>query len=72
MASDAELIGRSLAGDEEAFVEVIRRHQAAVGAYLTRRAGQGVAEDLLEPHCGRCQVCERNVLVPGPGSDRRA
>ena len=47
MASDAQLIARSLAGDGEAFVEVIRRHEAAVGAYLTRRAGCGAAEELL-------------------------
>ncbi|MGH3397747.1 MAG: RNA polymerase sigma factor [Streptosporangiaceae bacterium] len=47
MASDAELIGRSLAGDGEAFVEVVCRHEAAVGAYLTRRAGREVAEELL-------------------------
>ena len=47
MASDAQLIVRSLAGDGEAFVEVIRRHEAAVGAYLTRRAGRGAAEELL-------------------------
>jgi DNA-directed RNA polymerase specialized sigma24 family protein len=47
MASDAELIAQSLAGDGEAFVEVIRRHEAAVGAYLARRAGRELAEDLL-------------------------
>jgi RNA polymerase sigma-70 factor (ECF subfamily) len=47
MTSDAELIGRSLAGDSEAFMEVIARHEAAVGAYLTRRAGREAAEDLL-------------------------
>jgi RNA polymerase sigma-70 factor (ECF subfamily) len=47
VASDAELIGWSLAGDGEAFVEVIRRHEAAVGAYLARRAGREVAKDLL-------------------------
>jgi len=47
MDSDAELIGRSLGGDGEAFVEVIRRHEAAVGAYLARRAGRELAEDLL-------------------------
>ncbi|MGH3158351.1 MAG: RNA polymerase sigma factor [Streptosporangiaceae bacterium] len=47
MASDAELIVRSLAGDGEAFVEVIRRHEAAVGSYLVRRAGREVASDLL-------------------------
>ena len=47
MASDAELIGRSLAGDGEAFMEVICRHEVAVGAYLARRAGRAAAEDLL-------------------------
>jgi DNA-directed RNA polymerase specialized sigma24 family protein len=53
MASDAELIARSLAGDGEAFVEVIRRHEAAVGAYLARRAGRELAEDLLGEVWGR-------------------
>ena len=47
MTSDAELISRSLAGDEEAFMEVIGRHEVAVGAYLARRAGREAAEDLL-------------------------
>src|SRR6201994_4809219 len=44
---DAELIARSLDGDQDAFVEVVRRHEAAVGAYLARRAGRDLAEDLL-------------------------
>jgi RNA polymerase sigma-70 factor (ECF subfamily) len=44
---DAELIARSLGGDEDAFVEVVRRHEAAVGAYLARRVGRQQAEDLL-------------------------
>ena len=44
---DAELIGRSLSGDQDAFVAVVRRHEAAVGAYLARRAGRDRAEDLL-------------------------
>ncbi|QFG22358.1 RNA polymerase sigma factor [Actinomadura sp. WMMB 499] len=44
---DAELIARSLDGDGNAFVEVVRRHEAAVGAYLARRAGRETAEDLL-------------------------
>ncbi|MDR2988512.1 MAG: sigma-70 family RNA polymerase sigma factor, partial [Nocardiopsaceae bacterium] len=44
---DAELITRSLGGDADAFVEVVRRHEAAVAAYLARRAGRDVAEDLL-------------------------
>jgi RNA polymerase sigma factor (sigma-70 family) len=47
MESDAELIGRSLTGDGEAFMEVICRHEAAVGAYLVRRVGREAAEDLL-------------------------
>jgi len=47
MASDAELIGRSLAGDGEAFMEVVCRHEVAIGAYLERRAGREAAEDLL-------------------------
>jgi DNA-directed RNA polymerase specialized sigma24 family protein len=47
MASDAELIARSLAGEGEAFVEVIRCHEAAVGAYLARRVGREFAGDLL-------------------------
>jgi RNA polymerase sigma factor (sigma-70 family) len=47
MASDAELIGRSLAGDAEAFMEVIGRHEVAIGAYLERRVGRAAAEDLL-------------------------
>ena len=47
MTSDAELIGWSLAGDEEGFVDVVRRHEVVVGAYLARRAGRRAAEDLL-------------------------
>jgi RNA polymerase sigma factor (sigma-70 family) len=47
MASDAELISRSLAGDGEAFMEVIGRHEVAIGAYLERRVGREAAEDLL-------------------------
>ena len=47
MASDAELIGRSLSGDAEAFTEVIGRHEVAIGAYLERRAGREAAQDLL-------------------------
>jgi RNA polymerase sigma factor (sigma-70 family) len=47
MGSDAELIGRSLAGDGDAFMEVICRHEVAIGAYLERRVGREAAEDLL-------------------------
>jgi RNA polymerase sigma factor (sigma-70 family) len=47
MASDAELIGRSLAGDTDAFMEVVCRHEVAIGAYLERRVGREAARDLL-------------------------
>lgn len=47
MTSDADLIAWSLAGDSDAFVEVLRRHAEAVGAYLVRRVGREAAEDLL-------------------------
>ncbi len=47
MASDAELIGWSVTGDDEAFVELMRRHEAAVWAYVVRRVGRGQAEDLV-------------------------
>ena len=47
MSSDAELMGRSLAGSGSSFVEVVRRHEVAVGAYLARRAGKEAAEELL-------------------------
>jgi RNA polymerase sigma-70 factor (ECF subfamily) len=47
MASDAELIGWSLAGDDEAFIEMVRRHAEAVSAYQVRRVGRGPSEDLL-------------------------
>ncbi|GAB3444246.1 RNA polymerase sigma factor [Actinophytocola sediminis] len=47
MASDAELISESLNGDGDAFVEVICRHEVALGAYLARRVGRDKAEDLL-------------------------
>jgi RNA polymerase sigma factor (sigma-70 family) len=70
MASDAELIARSLAGDGEAFVEVIRRHEAAVGAYLTRRAGRELAEDLLgevwAAALASCGTYDRSFPDAGP------
>ncbi len=47
MTTDAELIGWSLAGDAEAFVDVVRRHEVAIGAYLTRRVGADLAKDIL-------------------------
>lgn len=45
--TDATLIDRSLAGDDEAFVELLHRHEAAIWGYLARRAGSGPAEDLV-------------------------
>jgi len=45
MASDAVLIGRSLAGDAAAFMEMVCRHEVAIGAYLEWRVGREVAED---------------------------
>ncbi|SFR03612.1 Sigma-70 region 2 [Lentzea waywayandensis] len=47
MSSDAELIDRSLRGDTSAFVEVISRHETAMGNYLARRVGRQAAEDVL-------------------------
>ncbi|MFD5828350.1 RNA polymerase sigma factor [Lentzea sp. NPDC060358] len=47
MSSDAELIERSLRGDNDAFVEVISRHENAIGNYLARRVGRQAAEDVL-------------------------
>ncbi|MDX8031027.1 RNA polymerase sigma factor [Lentzea sp. BCCO 10_0856] len=47
MSSDAELIGRSLRGDTNAFVEMISRHETAIGNYLARRVGRQTAEDVL-------------------------
>jgi len=45
--TDAELIGWSLGGDRNAFVEVTQRHAGAVWGYLVRRAGREAAGDLL-------------------------
>ena len=47
MTSDAELIARSLAGEVDAFMEVVTRHETAIGSYLARRVGREAAEDLL-------------------------
>jgi RNA polymerase sigma-70 factor (ECF subfamily) len=41
------LIECSLAGDGDAFVDVVRRHAVPVSSYLVRRVGRGPAEDLL-------------------------
>jgi RNA polymerase sigma-70 factor (ECF subfamily) len=44
---DGTLIERSARGRPDAFVEVVRRHEAAVHAFLARRAGPQAAADLL-------------------------
>jgi RNA polymerase sigma-70 factor (ECF subfamily) len=44
---DGTLIERSAHGRPDAFVEVARRHEVAIHAYLARRAGRQAADDLL-------------------------
>ena len=45
--TDGTLIERSCRGRPDAFVEVVRRHEAAVHGFLARRTGPQVAADLL-------------------------
>jgi RNA polymerase sigma factor (sigma-70 family) len=45
--TDAVILGSSVAGNPGAFVELVWRHNAAVHAYLARRAGRQVADDLV-------------------------
>ena len=45
--TDGTLIERSWRGRPDAFVEVVSRHEVAVHGFLARRAGPGVAADLL-------------------------
>ncbi len=45
--TDGTLIERSCRGRPDAFVDVVRRHEAAVHAFLARRAGSRAADDLL-------------------------
>ncbi len=47
MEPDGVLIGRSVHGRPDAFVDVARRHEVAIHAYLARRAGRQAADDLL-------------------------
>jgi RNA polymerase sigma factor (sigma-70 family) len=44
---DGVLIERSVHGRPDAFVEVARRHEIAIHAYLARRTGHQAADDLL-------------------------
>jgi RNA polymerase sigma factor (sigma-70 family) len=45
--TDGVLIERSARGRPDAFVEVVRRHEVAVHAFLARRASRQAADDLL-------------------------
>ncbi len=47
METDGTLIERSAHGRPDAFVEVVRRPEVAVPAFLARRAGRQPADDLL-------------------------
>ncbi|MBA3048000.1 MAG: RNA polymerase sigma factor [Alphaproteobacteria bacterium] len=44
LQTDAELVGRALAGSDAAFSRLIERHQAAVRGFLRRMLGGGWAE----------------------------
>jgi RNA polymerase sigma factor (sigma-70 family) len=44
---DSVLIARSVHGRPDAFVSVVRRHEAPIHGYLARRAGRQAADDLL-------------------------
>ncbi len=47
METDSQLMARAVAGDNEAFGDLVRRHQPAVYRFLVRRAGPSDASDLL-------------------------
>ena len=47
MEPDGVLIEQSVRGRPDAFVSVVRRHEAPIHAYLARRAGRQAADDLL-------------------------
>ena len=47
MESDGVLIARSVLARPDAFVSVVRRHEAAIHGYLARRSGRQAADDLL-------------------------
>jgi len=44
---DGVLIGRSVHGRPDAFVDMTGRHEVAIHGYLARRAGRQAADDLL-------------------------
>jgi RNA polymerase sigma factor (sigma-70 family) len=47
MKTDSQLIARAVAGDNEAFGDLVRRHESVVYGFLARRAGSTDAGDLL-------------------------
>jgi RNA polymerase sigma factor (sigma-70 family) len=47
METDSQLIARAVAGDSEAFGDLVRRHQSVVYGFLARRVGSTDAGDLL-------------------------
>jgi len=47
METDSQLIAWAVAGDEDSFGRLVRRHQVAVYRFLVRRAGPNDAGDLL-------------------------
>ena len=47
MGPNGVLIEQSVRGRPDAFVSVVRRHEAPIHAYLARRAGRQAADDLL-------------------------
>ncbi|MGC2484982.1 MAG: RNA polymerase sigma factor [Acidimicrobiales bacterium] len=44
---DADIVRRSLSGDPHAFRDLFWRHGGSIHAYLARRAGRDVADDLV-------------------------
>jgi RNA polymerase sigma-70 factor (ECF subfamily) len=66
---DGVLIERSAHGKPDAFVEVARRHEVAIHAYLARRAGRQAADDLLAEVWVRA-FAARGGFDPGYGDAR--
>src|ERR1700678_1714089 len=45
--ADGEVVARAMAGDRRSFALLVHEHGQALHAYLARRAGRQVADDLL-------------------------
>jgi RNA polymerase sigma-70 factor (ECF subfamily) len=67
MAVDAALL-RESRKRPEAFVEVCRRHAGELSAWLRRRVGADVADDLLAETFARAWYARRKFRDPGTGS----